>query len=84
MPFRVEWQRAAERDVRKLPADVAGRVAAAVEHFAATASGDVRKLSGVKPPVYRLRSGDWRILFDWDQAAGVISVLRVVNRRDAY
>lgn len=53
-------------------------------HFAETGRGDVVKLGGVKPPAYRLRAGEWRIIFDWDQTAGVIVVLRVANRRDAY
>ena len=44
-------------------------------------SGDVKKLSNFTP-AYRLRSGDWRALFDMENKT--IVVRRVIHRRDAY
>lgn len=45
--------------------------------------GDVQKLSAW-PGVYRLRVGDWRILFSIEDEGLVVLALRVLNRRDAY
>ncbi|MEJ7812313.1 MAG: hypothetical protein WKG32_18020 [Gemmatimonadaceae bacterium] len=42
----------------------------------------MRKLTDVSPPEYRLRIGDWRVRFALAGAA--MTVLRVVNRREAY
>lgn len=84
MSLRVEWEPAARRDLRKLARDVADRVTAAVVELAATGRGDVVKLVDVRPPAYRLRVGDWRVIFRRDSVAGVLVVLRVVNRREAY
>jgi len=45
--------------------------------------GDVKRLLGAKnPPLYRLRIGDYRVIFcsEFDQ----ITVLRVDNRGDVY
>jgi mRNA-degrading endonuclease RelE of RelBE toxin-antitoxin system len=51
-----------------------------VEAFGRAGSGDVKKLEAADE--WRLRSGDWRILFV--RTPGVITITRVDNRRDAY
>ncbi len=84
MSIRVEWEPAARRALRKLSPDIADRLTAAVVELAATGRGDVKKLTDSRPPSYRLRVGDWRVIFGRDTAAGVLLVHDVVNRRDAY
>jgi len=48
------------------------------------------EVSGIKPlrgelkGSYRIRSGDWRVLFRVDQPAKQITVFRIANRRDVY
>lgn len=44
-------------------------------------TGDVKKLNQFAP-AYRLRSGDWRALFDLKNQS--IIVHRILNRREAY
>lgn len=61
---------------------MARRVKLAVERFANTGLGDVKKLQGVDPPEYRLRVGDYRVRFH--QQGDTIRVRRVRNRREAY
>ena len=61
---------------------IARRVKQAVERFAETGAGDVRKLQGIDPPEYRLRVGDWRVRFHRHEQT--IRVLRVRNRSQAY
>ena len=66
----------------KLDKGIALRLKKAVERFAETGSGNVKKLQGIDPPEYRLRVGDYRVRFDL--AGEVVRVLRVRNRREAY
>lgn len=41
---------------------------------------NIKKLKGFKPPLYRLRSGDYRVLY---QVLGDrVIIMRVINRRD--
>lgn len=40
----------------------------------------VKKLKGYRPPLYRLRAGDYRVLYRVAQKT--VTVLRVVDRRD--
>ncbi len=43
---------------------------------------DVKKLSG--SPFYRLRVGDWRVVFDRKNAVRIIEIIRVRHRREVY
>ena len=61
---------------------MASRIRDAVTRYADTDYGDVGKLSGVDR--FRLRVGDWRIVFALQEGGRVMIVMRVLNRRDAY
>ncbi len=43
---------------------------------------DVKKLQG--SPFYRLRVGDWRVIFDRKNAVRIIEIIRVRHRREVY
>src|SRR5258708_5010717 len=43
------------------------RVVAALERLAETNYGDTRQLTGIDPPEWRLRVGDYRVRFRYDQ-----------------
>jgi mRNA interferase RelE/StbE len=77
----VAWKGPALRDLRGMAPALAGRIVDAVDRYAATGRGDVKRLQG-NPATYRLRVGDYRVRFDVD--AGVVVVLRVAHRREAY
>jgi mRNA interferase RelE/StbE len=59
------------------------RVFAALDRYVATGAADIRKLTG-RQDEWRLRVGDYRILFERDPAAPAIVVLAVRHRREAY
>jgi mRNA interferase RelE/StbE len=42
-----------------------------------------KKLKGYKDQ-WRIRVGDWRVLYILDEASGLVSITRVAHRRDAY
>lgn len=48
-----------------------------------TEEGNVRRLQGIEPPLYRLRTQDHRVIFRV-LSADQIEVTRVRNRREAY
>ncbi len=57
------WHPRTLRDLGRLDEQIADRVIAAVERFAATEAGDVIRLTGYRPPTWRLQVGDWRVFF---------------------
>jgi mRNA interferase RelE/StbE len=78
----VEWTETALEDMAALDKGIARRVKQAVERFADTGAGNVKRLQGIDPPEYRLRVGDYRVRFHLDDET--VQVLRVRNRREAY
>jgi mRNA interferase RelE/StbE len=78
----VEWTGPALEDMAVLDMGIARRVKQALERFAETGAGNVKRLQGIDPPQYRLRVGDYRVRFRQD--AETVRVLRVRNRREAY
>ena len=79
----VVWSKRSRDDLRGLPADVQRRVIDAMVRYAGTRHGDVTALKG-RPGEYRLRVGDWRVLFALDAGRGELLVQRVRHRREAY
>lgn len=80
--MEIEWTETALEDMAGLDKGIARRVKQAVERFAGTGAGNVKRLQGVDPPEFRLRVGDWRVRFYND--GSTLIVLRVRNRREAY
>ena len=78
----IEWTEAALEHMAALDKGVARRVKQAVERFADSGAGNVKKLQGIQPAEYRLRVGDYRVRFNLE--GDTIRVLRVRNRREAY
>ncbi|MEM6560910.1 MAG: type II toxin-antitoxin system RelE/ParE family toxin [Planctomycetota bacterium] len=71
----------AERDLRRLSPDIARRIIDKVAGMEEDLHGDVKRLTELSP-AYRLRIGDWRVLFDVDDS--LISIFRVLHRSKAY
>ena len=83
MTWRVLWGEAARRDLRKLDKAIANRAIQAVERLAESERGDVKRLHGADKE-WRLRVGDWRVRFTYDDQTGELVVIRVLHRRNAY
>jgi mRNA interferase RelE/StbE len=72
----------ARRDLKRLDRPVQRRILDALDRFVVSPrSGDIRKLDSVQ---WRLRVGDWRVRFSFDDENQVIVVLRVLPRGRAY
>jgi mRNA-degrading endonuclease RelE of RelBE toxin-antitoxin system len=78
----VEWTETALEHMATLDKGIARRVRQAVERFANTGVGNIKRLQGIDPPEYRLRVGDYRVRFHEEEET--IRILRVRNCREAY
>jgi len=78
----IEWTETALEQMAALDKGIARRVKQAVERFADTGAGNVKRLRGVDPPEYRLRVGDYRVRFHLE--GETIRLLQIRNRREAY
>jgi mRNA interferase RelE/StbE len=84
MSYRLILKPSAERDVERLPRSIQGRVLDRLERIAAAPRGPGSvKLAGAKA-TYRVRVGDWRIVYEIDDARRTILVTIVAHRREVY
>ncbi len=84
MSYRVIVKPSAERAVERLPLAVATRVVAAM-----TALADDPRPPGCKkmqgtPNLWRIRTGDYRIVYEIYDREIVIVVLKIAHRKDVY
>ena len=81
MKRRIEWRSRALKEAERLDPALRERIADAVERLSED-KASVQRLQGYKPPLFRIRVGDWRILFTID--ADVAMIQRVLPRDKAY
>ena len=82
--YRVFLERAAERDLRRLPARLHNRIISAIHALVdEPRPSGCRKLAGSDRD-WRIRVGDYRIIYEIDDAAKEIRVNRVRHRREVY
>ena len=82
--YSIEWKRSAAQELKKLPREVVGRIVKAVEQLSTDPyPSGVRKLVGAEH-TYRIRVGDYRIIYSVTASALVIEIIRVGHRRDIY
>jgi len=75
----------ARRDLRKLPRGVAERAVAAIDALAETPRPPGCKLlRDYDPPTWRIRVGDWRILYEIADEVRTVTVTGVRHRSKAY
>jgi mRNA interferase RelE/StbE len=82
--YRIEFARSATKDLRTIDRQWLPRIASAIDALA-----DDPRPSGCKKLVgsehtYRIRVGDYRIVYDIQGAKLVVSVIRVRHLRDVY
>jgi mRNA interferase RelE/StbE len=82
--YRITFSRSAERELRRLDASVARRVLAAIERLAVNPRPPgCRKLVGSEND-WRIRAGDWRVIYTISDAALVVDIAAIRHRSDAY
>lgn len=81
MEYEVEFKPKALKDLDSLQPDISRRVVEKVSRLRNNLEGDVKRLTNFTPE-YRLRVGDYRVLFELEGKR--IIVYRVVHRREAY
>ena len=82
--YRVFLEHAGERDLKQLSAKLHDRVIAAIQALSRNPRPPgCRKLTATDND-WRIRVGDYRIIYEIDDAVGVVRVNRVRHRREVY
>ena len=82
--YKITFSKKADKALRRMPRNVAINIAEKIKQLANDPEGmrNVKKLTN--HPGYRLRVGDWRIVYTVDDNKLVIHVINVKIRGEAY
>jgi mRNA interferase RelE/StbE len=84
-PYAVYASSRAERDLKKVPRHVEDALEEAIGGLAYNPRSEgVVKMEGTKTPLYRIKVGRYRIVFEVDDDAREVTVRGVAHRRDIY
>jgi mRNA interferase RelE/StbE len=82
--YSIEWKSSAAKELQKLSKPVIARILPAIEALADTPRPDgVRKLTGSEN-TYRIRVGEYRVVYNILDQRLVIEIIRVRDRKDVY
>lgn len=81
MRYDVQFKPRAVRDIERLPSRIQAQVLARIEEMSDVLKGDVKRLTNFTPE-FRLRVGDYRVLFEVEEKT--IVIYRIRHRREAY
>lgn len=84
MAYRIELSRQAERQFRELPRKEQERLGRRIDRLSeAPYPKDAKKLTG-EEGLYRIRSGDYRVIYMVEDDVLVVLVLKIGHRKDIY
>jgi mRNA interferase RelE/StbE len=84
MPYKIEFTRAALRGLEAVPESERKKIGKKIDSLAEKPRPPgARKLSGVEGQ-YRIRVGDYRVIYGIDDSLVIVLVIRIGNRRDVY
>ncbi len=82
--YKVLLERRAERDIKRLPTELFHRI---IPHLEALSEdpkpSGCRKITGSKHD-WRIRIGDYRVIYEIDEQQKAVKVMRIRHRKDAY
>ncbi|WP_053353923.1 type II toxin-antitoxin system RelE family toxin [Leucobacter musarum] len=84
MTYRVEFTTAAARQIKKLPKPARDRILEAITGLGADPRPHgVKKLTG-EQTAWRIRIGEYRVIYDVYDTELIVTVVRAGHRRDIY
>lgn len=81
--FNVKMTQAAVDDLEDIPDKLREQIISDIKTLSANpfpARSGIKKLKGFKPPLYRLRSGDYRILYRIK--SNEVTIMRAIDRKE--
>jgi len=83
MAWRIIYARRADRQLESLDVSVRERVLLALNRLDVEGHGDVVRIRG-QNELWRLRVGDWRVMFSYEYHDLLIRVHQIQHRREVY
>ena len=82
--FDLQWRASTKKDLRGIPRDDVARIIATVAQLADEPLPRGSQKLGGSERTYRIRVGDYRIVYELLREAKVVEIQRVRHRKDVY
>lgn len=83
--MKIQFHARADKELNRLSEPTQGRVRSAIDGLATDCRpAQCKKLKGADGDVYRVRVGDYRIMYVVEDELGIVTVTAIVTRGDAY
>ena len=82
--YRVLISRTAEKQLKKLPGDIQKKISAVIVSLGIEPRPFGSKKLSASVSTYRIRSGDYRIIYEIYDREVIVSVLKIGHRKDIY
>jgi len=83
--YSIVVSRSAEKDLEKLPSQIVKRVGKAIDELEITPKPPgSKKLKATTENLWRIRVGDYRIIYSIDDNIYVVDIRKVGHRKDIY
>ncbi|MEH2231727.1 MAG: type II toxin-antitoxin system RelE/ParE family toxin [Nostoc sp.] len=84
MSYEVKFSRGAKKQFRKLPIDVQQRIQTKINYLAIEPRPNWVKKLQADDNSYRIRVGDYRVVYEIDDDVLVVTVIKVGHRSEIY
>lgn len=81
--YQIEFSPVAKKNLSKLDSHIQRRISTGITNLSQGLNSNCKKLQSIYP-LYRLRVGDYRVIFKLDQGKLIICVIRIGHRKDVY
>ncbi len=83
--YKVTFKASANKELQQLPGQAYIKISAAIGKLAENPRpGGVKKLKGEGEDLYRIRAGDYRVIYTINDGIKIITILRIGHRKDIY
>jgi len=82
--FKIEWKGSSERDIRNIDRQYVHRIINAIESLSENPFPIQFKKLRDSESSYRIRVGDYRIIYQVDSQKKVVTIYHIRHRKDAY
>ncbi|MFN6515474.1 MAG: type II toxin-antitoxin system RelE family toxin [Nostoc sp. CreGUA01] len=84
MTYQIEFTKGANKQLKKLPSDIKERIDSKIEELAIEPRPTgVKKLAN-EESLYRIKIGDYRVIYQIFDTILLVTVIKVKHRRDVY
>lgn len=83
--YRVHFSKSAEKEIAALPGPIVKRIAKAIDGLEVNPRpSGCKKLKGSKDSLWRIRIGDYRVVYSIEDVLLIVDIRKVGHRKDVY